>query len=117
MAEATSAGINPATANPCTTDATNQNKSAFKINEKSPKVMMLMGKVSNPKIGRIVSPKSPQISATTMAVYQPSTTMPGMVWVITTKAAAVAPMCIKAFISIGLCYRPSGNLSMKKNYK
>ena len=71
------AGQNPATANPFTTVATNQNNKALITKVNKPKVKIFTGKVKNTNIGFNKAFNKPNNKAVIKAVYQPETEIPG----------------------------------------
>ncbi len=73
-----SAGTNPATAKPGTTNVIAQKRSAFNTKEKSPKVIIVMGRVSIERTGLMTMLMTDNTSATSrIVIHQPETAMPG----------------------------------------
>lgn len=66
--EPKSAGIKPVTVKPSMKEAANQKMSAFKTKAKSPKVMMVNGRVRINRIGLMTKLSRPSIKAAIMAI-------------------------------------------------
>jgi len=75
MSAPKSAGKNPATAKPGTTSVIAQKRSAFRTNEKSPSVMMVMGSVRMLKTGLTTIVMTDHTSARRRSVVQPPETV------------------------------------------
>lgn len=72
------AATNPATRNPVTKYAAAQNRSAFNTIPNNPRVMILIGSVSNVKIGLIIKLINPRTSPATKATCHETTEIPGI---------------------------------------
>lgn len=71
------AGQNPATSNPFTTVATNQNNKALITKVNKPRVKIFTGKVKITNIGLSKAFTKPNNKAVIKAAYQPETEIPG----------------------------------------
>tara|TARA_B100001146_G_C16119778_1_gene407502 strand:- start:231 stop:545 length:315 start_codon:yes stop_codon:yes gene_type:complete len=86
--EPMSAVQNPETEKPSRKDAANQNNKPFITNANSPSVSNVIGSVNTKRTGRTTAFKMPSTIAAMMAMYTPSTAIPGTKYAITSKVSA-----------------------------
>src|SRR3989344_3398233 len=97
-----SAGKNPATTKPGTMSVIAQKRSALRINEKSPNVMIVMGSVRMPSTGLMTAMITDHTSATRrIVVHPPATAIPGTSDTVRYTAATVPRNFRIVCISIG----------------
>lgn len=100
MIEPNNAGINPFTSNPFTIVPTKKKRRPFIIKTNNPNVSIVMGSVSTTSIGRTSTLSKPSITATIIAGYKPSTTIPSSTYEAVNSPSTTARNLIKMlFIS------------------
>ena len=83
------AGQKPSMSKPLINEAINQISKALITKVNKPKVKILIGKVNNTTIGRMMALTMPKTRATNNAVKKPETSKPGIRYATTNKAAAL----------------------------